>query len=90
MKQQVDKNFLIKAGVIAIGGLLIYRAVKNLFGSATGTGTAGTGGGTTAPEAIDCNNIWNNQNLSYQKYSYYNDADAIFTAIQGTYFILSP
>jgi hypothetical protein len=87
MKKEIDKNFLIKAGVIAVGGLLVYRAVKNLFGS--GTGTAGSGGGTTAPESIDCVNIWNNPNLTFEKYSYYNDADAIYTAIQGTTFIVS-
>jgi hypothetical protein len=89
MKQEIDKNFLIKAGVVTIGGLLIYRAIKNLFGSGTGNGNAGSGGGQTAPEAIDCNNIWNNPNLSYEKYSYYNDADAIFTAIQGTTIFVS-
>ena len=88
MKKEIDKNFLIKAGVIAVGGLLVYRAIKNLFGSGT-NGNAGSGGGTTAPESIDCNSIWNNPALSYDKYSYYNDADAIFTAIQGTTIIVS-
>jgi len=87
MKKKIDKNFLIKAGVYAVGGLLIYRAISKLFGS--GDGNAGSGGGTTAPESIDCVNIWNNSNLSYDKFSYYNDADAIFTAIQGTTFIVS-
>lgn len=94
MKKQIDKNFLIKAGVYAVGGFLIYRAISKLFGSGDGNagfgdGNAGSGGGTTAPESIDCVNIWNNSNLSYDKFTYYNDADAIFTAIQGTTIFVS-
>jgi hypothetical protein len=89
MKKELDKNFLIKAGIYAVGGFFVYRAIKNLFGSGNGNGNAGSGGGMTAPESIDCNNIWNNPNLSFDKYSYYNDADAIFTAIQGTTIIVS-
>ena len=75
-KSQLDKNFLLKAGVYIVGGLLIWRAYKNIFGSGAL--------GENAPDAIKCSNIRNSGKLTRDKNAYYADADSIYTAIQGS------
>lgn len=75
-KSEIDKNFLIKAAVYIGAGLLAYRLYRNLFGASANQ--------STAADAINCSNIFSSGQLSRSRESYFADADAIYTAIQGT------
>lgn len=81
-KEKINKNFLIKAGVYAIGGLLIYRAIKGFVKPSEDEQSAAN------PFDIDCNELFTNpvysKNLTRNRAAYSADADQIFTAIQGT------
>jgi len=80
-KQELDKNFILKAAVYIGAGLLAYRLYRNIVGPAQT--------GQTAADALNCNNIWNSGQLTRSKEAYYADADEIYTAIQGNSFIVS-
>jgi len=81
-KKEIDKNFLIKAGVYAIGGYLIYQAAKSFFKPSDDEQKEAN------PFDIDCNELFTNpkynKNLTRNRGAYSADADQIFTAIQGT------
>jgi len=86
MAQQKKKTDVGKIALYAIGGYLVFRFAAKLFRGVTGPQDSTV----TTPEALNCTSIWNSGQLSRTQGAYYNDADEIYNAIQGSTFIVSP
>jgi len=86
-KNAIDSKFLIRTGLIVGGGIAAYFLLKKLFGNDTGVG----GDESTSPEAIDCQELWDQYGYyTRDKNAYFVDADSIQAAIVGSGLIVSP
>lgn len=82
MAQQSNKSDNVKIALYLFGGYLLWRVAKNFIGREDDS--------QTAPEAMNCDSVLNSPNLSRDRAAYFNDADEIVAAIQGTGVIVLP
>ena len=76
MQQQSNRSDNVKIALYIFGAYLAYRLYKNFAGKdATTTG---------APESINCNALFSSGQLSRDRSAYFNDADEIEVAVNGT------
>lgn len=76
MAEKSNTSDNVKIALYIFGGYLLYQVYKNFKGKDAST--------TGAPESINCSTLWNSGKLSRSKSAYYNDADEIEVAVNGT------